>query len=128
MRRRSQTSELICARCGNADDLEVIEGARFCAPCRTCPHGETWHDSWSPVCSACVLDLHTVLTLDGPRIRNVDEYLADIVRYRTDTLTHTFEERERIGDRATYGDGQGVMVPQPIHFINQPSSGRGRHH
>lgn len=115
-RKRRSAKEPGCARCGNADDLETVGSAQYCLPCRTCPHGQTWADTWVPACSACVLATHTTQTPDGPRVRDVDAYLAEVAKYRTDTLTHTFEERELIGDRATYGDGLDAQVEQPFHF------------
>jgi hypothetical protein len=113
LRRRRSSS---CSRCDNADDLEVVEGALYCLPCRTCPHGQVWTGTWVPACAACVLAAHTVQTPEGPRIKDVDAYLAEVARLQVDTLTHTFEERELIGDQATYGDGLGAAVDRPFHF------------
>jgi hypothetical protein len=116
-RRRRPSKQPGCARCENTDDLETIGGERYCLPCRTCPHGQTWWDTWVPACCECVLEAHTAQTPEGPRIKNVDAYLAEVVRLRVDTLTHTFDEREQIGDRARYGDGLGVEVDRPFHFM-----------
>lgn len=125
-RRRRPSKEPGCARCGNADDLETVGSAQYCLPCRTCPHGQTWVDTWVPACPACVLAAHTINTLEGPRITNLEAYLADVTRYRVDTLTHTFDERERIGDRATYGDGLGAVVNWPFHFVLSPAAAQSR--
>lgn len=91
----------------------------YCLPCRTCPHGRVWVETWSPACAACVLAVHTVNTPTGPRIKDLEAYLADVTRYRIDTMANVFEEWERIGDRATYGDGLGVEVEAPFHFTEQ---------
>ncbi len=88
----------------------------YCLPCRTCPHGQEWIETWSPACPGCALIAHSIITPDGPRIKDLDAYLADVSRLQIDTLANTFEEWERIGDRATYGDGLGVEVDQPFHF------------
>jgi len=63
-----------------------------------------------------VLAVHTVKTLAGPRIRDLEAYLTNVARYRIDTMAHAFEEWERIGDRGTCGDGLGVEVDWPFHF------------
>lgn len=78
-----------------------------------------WTESWSPACPACVLAVHTVNTPKGPRINNLDAYLAEVTRLHIDTLAHTFEEWERMGSRATYGDGLDIEVDQPFHFTEQ---------
>lgn len=74
---------------------------------------------WSPACPVCVLATHTVDTPEGPRIKDLEAYLGDVARCRIDTMAHTFEEWERIGDRATYGDGIGVEIDWPFHFMEQ---------
>lgn len=93
--------------------------ALYCLPCRTCPHGTTWTDTWTPACAACLLASHTIATPEGPRIKDLDAYLADVGRFRVDTMAHVFDEWERIGDRATYGDGLDVRVDWPFHFTGQ---------
>jgi len=57
-----------------------------------------------------------MVTSEGPRIRDIDAYLADTGKLQVDTLCHTFEERELIIERATYGDGHGAVVEWPFHF------------
>ncbi len=98
------------------EDLEAVGAAMYCLPCRTCPHDQTWIDTWAPACPACVLAVHTIKTPDGPRIIDLEAYLTDVARCRVDTLAHSFDEWERIGDRATYGDGLGVEIDRPFHF------------
>lgn len=118
-RRRRPSREPECLRCGNVEDLEAVGPALYCLPCRTCPHGRTWAGAWSPACPACVLAAHSRITPDGPRIADLDAYLADVARLRIDTMANAFEEWERVGDRATYGDGLGIEVDQPFHFTEQ---------
>jgi len=99
-----------------------VGASAYCLPCRTCPHGMIWIETWSPACAACALAVHTTMTPEGPRIRNLEAYLADVARYRIDTMAHAFDEWERIGDRATYGDGLGVDVDWPFHFTTLTSA------
>lgn len=115
-RKRRSRREPECLRCGNVEDLEVVGTAAYCLPCRTCQHGRVWIESWSPACAACVLAVHTEKTTKGLRIKNLEAYLTDVARYQIDTMAHVFDEWERIGDRATCGDGLGVEVDQPFHF------------
>jgi hypothetical protein len=63
-----------------------------------------------------VLAVHTVKTQTGLRVRDLEAYLADVARYRIDTMAHAFDEWERIGERTTYGDGLDVEVDWPFHF------------
>lgn len=37
-------------------------------------------------------------------------------------MANAFEEWERIGNRATYGDGLGAEVDRPFHFTGQARS------
>lgn len=129
-RRRRPSREPGCARCGNADDLETVGSARYCLPCRTCPHGRTWLDTWLPGCADCVRALHTLLTLDGPRLRDVEAYYADACRLGAELLTWTFEETEALGDRLwttqqlwARGAIEGPPEPDmPAHFLNQAAA------
>lgn len=118
-RKRRQSREPECLRCSNVEDLEAVGAAAYCLPCRTCPHGRVWIETWTPACAACVLTAHTVSTPEGPRIRDLEAYLTDVTQYRIDTIAHVFDEWERIGNRATYGDGLDVEVDWPFHFTNQ---------
>jgi hypothetical protein len=100
------------------EDLEAVGPALYCLSCRTCPHGRVWIETWAPACPACVLAVHTTKTPDGPRIKDLEAYLTDVARCRVDVMAHSFDEWERIGDRATYGDGLGVEVDWPFHFTS----------
>lgn len=97
--RRSKV--LSCSRCGNEDDLEVIRNAMYCLPCRTCPHDWRYSAFWDPGCDRCVRALHTYLTFEGPRIRDLGLYIADALRWGVkfdDIGAHTFEEYEAINE------------------------------
>lgn len=96
----------------------------YCLPCRTCPHGHTYYESWLPACNRCVRDLHTLMTHDGPRIRNVALYVEDAIRwglFLIDVHPHTFAEMEEI---AAYVDAArfpmyGVDRREPPHHLDR---------
>ncbi len=88
-----------CCRCGNEDDLDPIRGQLYCLPCRTCPHDFRYEGYWDPGCPRCVRDLHTFLTIDGPRIRNLKWYVQDALRWNVrwdDVLTWCFDEQDAL--------------------------------
>lgn len=79
----------------------MVRDHEYCLVCRTCPHGCTYVDFWDPACPRCVRDLHTYLTFDGPRIRDLDLYTRDALRWGIawdDIQTWRFDEEEDLTD------------------------------
>lgn len=88
--------EPACARCGNEEDLErYTDGCVYCLRCLICPHNAAGN---AAVCTTCFRQLHTVMTAEGPRIRDVEVYAIcardEYGLYLFDVRTWTFEEEE----------------------------------
>lgn len=128
-RARITRSEPACPRCGNEQDLrEWFDGRVYCLPCIDCPHGEIGH---SGVCTTCVRQLHTVMTFDGPRIVDINYYIAEAWReYSIDIgelLVWTYAEHGLINtfySEEPRPKSFGVIAPPPHHRITSSDENR----
>lgn len=121
-----------CPRCGNEEDLrEWLDGRTYCRSCIQCPHGTDVADD---VCTDCVRLLHTVMTFEGPRIADVEYYVAEAWReysvppgnLQAWNYAET-DELENVTVRTPQGWGarsHGVSAPPPHHRLT--SSGGSR--
>lgn len=129
MRKQGRRSRLSahCWRCGNEDDLLAIRDHHYCLSCRTCPHNYRYDDFWEPACANCVLALHTHLTFEGPRIRDLTLYVRDALRWGIDFSnihTWTFMEEEALMSwRGLKNEPfYAWYVDRPPHFISSRES------
>lgn len=66
-----------------------------------CPHERVYRDRWDPGCLRCVRALHTLLTMEGPRIDNMRWFVIDCLRWGitfTDIEGWSFEEYDQLVD------------------------------
>ena len=123
MARRRPLRVPSCPRCGNEEDLrEWYNGIRYCESCIVCPHGR--EGVRGGVCTACLRRLYTVMTFEGPRIIDMDFYVAEAWReygvYAGDLQVWSFPEEGQLGDRiadAVNGPESvmRVIAPPPHH-------------
>jgi hypothetical protein len=98
-----------------------MDGRVYCVPCIECPHGVESHNG---VCTACVRRLHTVMTFDGPRITDINYYIAEAWReYNVDVeylMAWTYAEQGQLNEfyaEAPRRKSLGVIAAPPHHRI-----------
>lgn len=116
-RRTKPRSEPACDRCGNEADLVAWhDGKVYCPDCLACGCDGSVYKT-NGTCVKCFRDLHTIMTFEGPRLRNTAIYVLDAwLEYGLrafELLGWSFEEDETI--ESTWDDRypRGVEPPPP---------------
>lgn len=97
-RRKPRPSEPSCARCGNETDLvQWHDGKVYCPSCLDCGCDDSFQKI-NGTCIKCLRDLHTIMTFEGPRLRDPEVYVFDAFKEygvrAHELMTWTFEEEE----------------------------------
>jgi Zn ribbon nucleic-acid-binding protein len=99
-RRKRHRPEPACSRCGNEADLrQWHDGKVYCPSCLDCGCDDSFQKI-NGTCIKCLRDLHTIMTFEGPRLRDSEVYVHDAFEEygirAHELMTWTFEEEEVI--------------------------------
>lgn len=123
MPRRTKTtsrSDPACSRCKNEEDLrQWHDGKTYCLTCLMCSDHPLSGGNPFEICRPCLRRLHTILTFTGPRICDIEAYMAaawnDYGVPAYSLLTWNYEEEEILESVFTEHREHGEIHAAPPH-------------